>query len=292
MLGPDAIETNIAAFMSSGASGYIFMKIVEWAAEKKLRVYTQRVSKSVYWLSSERIVHGVVSAIGAEEVLRRYQFSPFHRHRINFPPMHFRHFLINSASLKTMDGWITCAKCTVFSIAVPQLAFRPSHSAPGTHLLDWPFPVSADVLNQINQSADPCEDFYEFACGGWMSRNPLTANESSVSGFTALNDDNMEALKTALEQAATNYSQVGYDCFTVRPNIRSSYNVQETQENRKYAFLSCGHLDFESTVIAQNEESKCIRWPGLSLPRVINFKFLLQPYQRYYITQYEEFGFS
>ena len=31
--------------------------------------------------------------------------------------------------------------------------------------------------------------------------------------------------------------------------------------------------------------------PGL-LPRVINFKFLLQPHQKYYITQYEELGFS
>ena len=30
----------------------------------------------------------------------------------------------------------------------------------------------------------------------------------------------------------------------------------------------------------------------LSLPRVINFKFLLQPHQQYYITQYEEHGFS
>ena len=30
----------------------------------------------------------------------------------------------------------------------------------------------------------------------------------------------------------------------------------------------------------------------LSLPRVINFKFLLQPHQKYYITQYEELGFS
>ena len=30
----------------------------------------------------------------------------------------------------------------------------------------------------------------------------------------------------------------------------------------------------------------------LSLPRVIYFKFLLQPHQKYYITQYEEFGFS
>ena len=30
----------------------------------------------------------------------------------------------------------------------------------------------------------------------------------------------------------------------------------------------------------------------LSLPRVINLKFPLQPHQKYYITQYEEFGFS
>ena len=30
----------------------------------------------------------------------------------------------------------------------------------------------------------------------------------------------------------------------------------------------------------------------LSLPRVIYFKFLLQPHQKYYITHYEELGFS
>ena len=30
----------------------------------------------------------------------------------------------------------------------------------------------------------------------------------------------------------------------------------------------------------------------LSLPGVINFKFPLQPYEKYYITQYEELGFS
>ena len=30
----------------------------------------------------------------------------------------------------------------------------------------------------------------------------------------------------------------------------------------------------------------------LSLPRVINFKFLLQPHHKSYTTQYEELGFS
>ena len=41
----------------------------------------------------------------------------------------------------------------------------------------------------------------------------------------------------------------------------------------------------------------CVTWIKhyvnltLSLPRVIHFKFLLQPHQKYYITRYEEFGF-
>ena len=29
-----------------------------------------------------------------------------------------------------------------------------------------------------------------------------------------------------------------------------------------------------------------------SLPRVVNFEFVLQPHQKYYITQNEELGFS
>ena len=31
---------------------------------------------------------------------------------------------------------------------------------------------------------------------------------------------------------------------------------------------------------------------NLSLPRVINLKFPVRPHQKYYITQYEELGFS
>ena len=28
-------------------------------------------------------------------------------------------------------------------------------------------------LEDLNQSVRPAEDFYEFACGGWMKANPL-----------------------------------------------------------------------------------------------------------------------
>lgn len=29
------------------------------------------------------------------------------------------------------------------------------------------------VITAMDRSADPCVDFYQYACGGWMQRNPV-----------------------------------------------------------------------------------------------------------------------
>jgi predicted metalloendopeptidase len=33
-------------------------------------------------------------------------------------------------------------------------------------------------LTAIDKSADPCVDFYQYACGSWMKKNPIPADQA------------------------------------------------------------------------------------------------------------------
>lgn len=47
--------------------------------------------------------------------------------------------------------------------------------------------ASAQVLAALNQSIDPCEDFYEFACGSWLSTNIVPSGEMLFSQYSMQN---------------------------------------------------------------------------------------------------------
>ncbi|MBV8864507.1 MAG: M13 family metallopeptidase [Acidobacteriaceae bacterium] len=56
----------------------------------------------------------------------------------------------------------------------------------------------------IDKSADPCQNFYQYACGGWMKNNTIPPDESQWGRFDELVQRNQLVLRGILEEAARN----------------------------------------------------------------------------------------
>jgi len=57
-------------------------------------------------------------------------------------------------------------------------------------------------IENIDQSADPCTDFYQYACGKWIARTEIPADQSSWVSFIELDERNQFTMRDILEKAA------------------------------------------------------------------------------------------
>ncbi len=55
-------------------------------------------------------------------------------------------------------------------------------------------------LENMNDSVAPGTDFYQYACGGWMKNNPLTAEYSRFGSFDVVAENNREQIRALIEE--------------------------------------------------------------------------------------------
>ena len=56
------------------------------------------------------------------------------------------------------------------------------------------FPA-AQLLEAIDETADPCDNFFQFACGAWNNKHTIPADKSSYNMFEELHDELQVKLK-------------------------------------------------------------------------------------------------
>ena len=85
----------------------------------------------------------------------------------------------------------------VFLLAATVVAAQ--HRAPGTEAIQY---TPGLDLNSLDRAADPCTDFYQYACGSWMKTNPIPPDQTSWSQASKLQEQNRLILRQILETSA------------------------------------------------------------------------------------------
>jgi len=67
-----------------------------------------------------------------------------------------------------------------------------------------------ELLNVLDPSIDPCENFYEYACGGWKKENPLPNQKKEWNQFTKMEEESNQFIRRILKSKETQaeYSKV------------------------------------------------------------------------------------
>ncbi|XP_054160650.1 neprilysin-2-like isoform X2 [Oppia nitens] len=96
--------------------------------------------------------------------------------------------------------------------------------------------AAAELIKNINEKVSPCDDFYKFACGGWVDNQVIPDDKTSVSVFSLLQDELNNKLRVLVELPAEDNEP---NFFTkIRNMYKSCMNLADIEKVGNTPLLS------------------------------------------------------
>ena len=96
--------------------------------------------------------------------------------------------------------------------------------------------LSAEVISTVDANVDPCEDFYAYACNGFLQKNPIPEDKSTWVSFNVLAESNRRLLKSALAGKTTAAANANVT-VTLAKEVFASCMDEDAVESRATAPL-------------------------------------------------------